>query len=43
VHATRASIEDIEARIVPPLLAAVERISADFGAVGTSRQAVEAN
>jgi IclR family pca regulon transcriptional regulator len=43
VHATRASIEDIEARIVPPLLAAVERISADFAAVGTSRQPVEAN
>jgi IclR family pca regulon transcriptional regulator len=43
VHATRASIEEIESRIVPPLLAAVERISADYASLGTSRQPVEAN
>jgi IclR family transcriptional regulator, pca regulon regulatory protein len=35
VHASRATIEDIETRIVPPLLEAVERISADYVSLGS--------
>jgi IclR family transcriptional regulator, pca regulon regulatory protein len=35
VHASRATIEDIETRFVPPLLEAVERISADYVSLGS--------
>ena len=35
VHASRATIDDIESRIVPPLLEAVERISADVSSLGS--------
>ena len=34
VHASRATIDDIESRIVPPLLETVDRISADLGSLG---------
>jgi IclR family pca regulon transcriptional regulator len=35
VHATRATIEEIEERIVPPLLDAVAKINADVSSLGT--------
>ncbi len=35
VHASRATIEEIETRIVPPLLEAVDRISSDFSSLGS--------
>ena len=35
VHASRATIDEIESRFVPPLLDAVERIGADVAALGT--------
>ncbi len=38
VHASRATIEEIEARFVPPLLEAVERISADYASLGSPRE-----
>jgi hypothetical protein len=34
VHASRATIDDIETRFVPPLLDAVGRIGADFSSLG---------
>jgi IclR family transcriptional regulator, pca regulon regulatory protein len=34
VHASRATIDDIETKFVPPLLDAVARISADFSSLG---------
>jgi IclR family pca regulon transcriptional regulator len=39
VHASRATITDIEEHIVPPLLDAVERIGADVAALGAGRSA----
>jgi IclR family pca regulon transcriptional regulator len=39
VHASRATLEEIETRFVPPLLDAVERISADVASLGTPRRA----
>ena len=38
VHASRATIDEIESRFVPPLLDAVERIGADVAALGTPRR-----
>jgi len=38
VHASRATIDEIEARIVPPLLEAVQRIGADVVSLGTTRR-----
>ena len=38
VHASRATIDEIESRIVPPLLEAVERISADFSSLVHARE-----
>ena len=37
VHASRATIDEIESRFVAPLLEAVARIGADFAALGTPR------
>ena len=34
VHASRATIDEIESRFVAPLLDAVERIGADYAALG---------
>jgi len=39
VHASRATIDEIESRLVPPLLEAVERIGADVGSLGAARRA----
>jgi IclR family pca regulon transcriptional regulator len=39
VHASRATLEEIETRFVPPLLDAVERIGADYAALATPRRA----
>ncbi len=39
VHATRATVEDIERRFVPELLETVTRISADLGALGPAMAA----
>jgi IclR family pca regulon transcriptional regulator len=37
VHASRATIDEIESRFVGPLIEAVERIGADYAALGTPR------
>lgn len=38
VHASRATLEGIEARFVPPLLEATRRIAGDFAALGPTRR-----
>ena len=38
VHASRATIEEIETRFVPPLLEAVDRIGADYASLGSPRE-----
>ena len=38
VHASRATMDEIAARIVPPLLEAVQRIGADVVSLGTTRR-----
>ena len=37
VHASRASVDDIEERLVPPLLDTVARITADLGTLTRRR------
>ncbi len=36
VHASRATVAEIEQRLLPPLLDAVARISADLGSLGSA-------